>query len=155
MTISPSGISVIIHFENFEPTAYQDDVGIWTIGYGTTRVNGRSVRQGMSCTEPQARQWLLEHANQDVPKILRLCRRVITQSELDALVSFAYNLGIENFRTSYLLKNIQASRPVTESNFTSWNKARIKGVLTPLNGLTRRRKSEYVLFTTGRVQFTF
>lgn len=155
MNASPLALQVIKHYEEFKAQAYQDPAGIWTIGYGTIRVNGRRVTRGMVCTEADALRWMHDHLNADIPAILRLCGRSLKQFELDALCSFVYNLGVENFEKSTLCKNIRANRSVTETNFTGWNKARVNGVLTPLNGLTRRRRTEYVLFTTGQVQFTF
>jgi lysozyme len=156
MTVSQACIDIIKHYESFVPVAYRDDAGVWTIGYGTTRVNGRPVQRGMTCTHDQAVQWMTTHVNASVPDVLKVCHPYRpVQHELDALVDFVYNLGIGNFASSSLAKNLRTRRPVTESNFLRWNKARDPktNLLVELRGLTRRRRTEYTLFTTNVVNF--
>ena len=152
---SDHAVELITHFEHFYPKAYQDPAGIWTIGYGTIRANGKRVALGMTCTKAEATQWMRQDIDAKTADILRVCGVPLKQQELDALVSFVYNVGIGNFQDSSLLKNIKAKRPVTETNFTSWNKARVNGRLTPLPGLLRRRRAEYFLYTQGRVKVQF
>lgn len=153
--ISNHAIELITHFEHFYPKAYQDPAGIWTIGYGTIRVNGKRVTAGMTCTKVQATLWMEEDIQSAVSDILRACGVPLKQHELDALASFVYNVGIGNFQGSSLLRNIKAKKPVTETNFTAWNKARVNEQLTPLPGLLRRRRAEHFLFTQGRVKVQF
>lgn len=155
MQPSDNAIQVITHFESFFARAYKDPVGIWTIGYGTIRVNGKPVAEGMTCTMQQAREWMMEELETITPAIEKVCTVALTQSQLDALASFVYNLGIGNFSKSSLLRTINAKEPVVEDLFTRWNKATVNGVLTPLPGLTRRRKSEFHLFSTGNVKLYF
>ncbi|BEN15769.1 hypothetical protein FB6_0235 [Serratia marcescens] len=51
MNISKSGIELIKRFEGLRLKAYQDSVGIWTIGYGWTQpVDGKKVGPGMQCS---------------------------------------------------------------------------------------------------------
>lgn len=155
MRPSAHAIELITHFESFVAKAYQDPVGIWTIGYGTTRVAGKPVVQGMTCTKAEALQWLHQDLDVMATQILRVCGVPLQQQHLDALASFVYNLGIGNFQSSTLLKNIKARRPVTETNFTLWCKARINGKLEPMPGLLRRRRAEHFLYTQGRVKVQF
>jgi GH24 family phage-related lysozyme (muramidase) len=109
----------------------------------------------MTCTKADASQWLHEELDTIAPQIVRVCGVPLQQQQLDALASFVYNLGIGNFQSSTLLKNIKARRPVTETNFTLWCKARINGKLEPLPGLLRRRRAEHFLYTQGRVKVQF
>lgn len=155
MSPSTKALEIITHFEGFKANAYKDPVGIWTIGFGTIRVDGKPVKEGMTCTMQQAREWMMEELQAVTPKIERVCTVQLTQPQLDALASFVYNLGIGNFQSSSLLKKINAREPIVEDLFTRWNKARVDGVLTPLPGLTRRRQSEFYLFTQGVVKLTF
>lgn len=155
MTLSSKCADLVAHFESFKARAYKDPVGIWTIGYGTITIDGQAVREGMTCTEPQARGWMLDHLNENVPGILKACNNPISQQQLDALASFVYNLGLGNFKNSTIRRFIQLGQPVLERHFTVWNKARVDGVLTVLPGLTRRRKAEYHLYLTGVVKFDF
>ena len=55
--MSNTGITLLTTFENFRDKAYRCQAGVWTIGWGTTRVNGQPVREGMTCTPSQAMQW--------------------------------------------------------------------------------------------------
>ena len=62
-TASDACVQLIKKFEGLRLTAYQDSVGIWTIGYGTTRINGRGVQPGETCTKEQAEQYLKDDLN--------------------------------------------------------------------------------------------
>lgn len=157
MTTSNTGVILIAHFESFSPVAYQDVADIWTIGYGTTRISGQPVVKGMTCTEDEARQYLATDLKAVESQLEKVCKGTVTQNQFDGLASLVYNIGIGNFQQSTILRKINSTgaNTVTEDNFTSWNKARINGTLQPVNGLTRRRKSEYHLYTTGTLQFNF
>lgn len=146
MKTSEKGIRLIKHFEGFRSEAYLDPVGIWTIGYGTIE----NVRKGMTVTEEQATNLLLDHLK-DVERDVRNVVVVeLNQDQFDALVSFVYNLGIGNLKSSTLLKRLNQGNYQEASNqFLRWNKGRVDGVLTELSGLTRRRKAEKKLFDTG------
>jgi len=71
----------------------------------------------------------------------------LTQNQFDALVSFVYNLGVEAFRTSTLLRKLNnADYRGAAAEFKRWKNATVNGKLTELAGLVRRRKSEEQLF---------
>lgn len=156
--VSDTAIELLCEFEGFSATAYPDVANIWTIGYGTTRVNGQPVRPGMTCTKPQAKQWM----HDDVKEFARVVNAVdasqrLTQSQFDACVVLAYNIGAGGFSNSSIARKIRANTITTinESNFTAWNKSRIDGKLIPVAGLTRRRRAEYYLFSTGGIKTHF
>lgn len=156
MNISNTGIELITTFEGYQDSAYPDIANVWTIGYGTTRVNGQPVTKGMTCTKEQAIAWLTSDIKYFEQKIMELCHSSLTQYQFDALVCLVYNIGDGNFSTSTILKYINDPKlgpsAVGENNFTAWNKVRSNGVLVPSVGLTRRRKSEYHLFSTGTLK---
>ncbi len=138
MRTSEAGMDIIKTFEGLKLTAYQDSVGIWTIGYGHTL----GVKEGDVITLPQANYNLaadVENVEEYLNKWLgdHECK----QGEFDALVDFGFNLGIG------ALKQMLA-HPWDEipAWLLKWNKVRIKGVLTPSAGLTRRREAERTLF---------
>ena len=143
---SPSSkcIELIKRFEGLRLTSYQDSVGVWTIGYGTTRINGIPVQSGMAITVEQAEQYLLEDLNRDfVPAVYNSTRALITQSMFDSLCSFAYNVGGGNLRKSTLLKDLNSDKYLdAASGFSQWNKA---GNVV-LQGLINRRNAEKDLF---------
>lgn len=143
-TPSQACVSLIKRFEGLRLTAYQDSVGVWTIGYGTTRINNIPVVQGMVITESQANQYLLADLSEKfVPSIQRNTRALVTQSMFDALCCFTYNVGTGNLNKSTLFKDLNASKYLeAASGFMSWTKA--GGV--ELAGLVKRRSAEKDLF---------
>jgi lysozyme len=143
-TPSSACTALIKRFEGLRLKAYQDSVGIWTIGYGTTRINGSVIQAGMTITEAQAEQYLLSDLNEKfVPSIQRNTRALITQSMFDALCCFTYNVGAGNLNKSTLFKDLNASKYLdAASGFMQWTKA--GGV--ELAGLVKRRTAEKDLF---------
>ncbi|MBK0015169.1 MULTISPECIES: lysozyme [Kosakonia] len=144
MRISDKGISLIKQFEGLRLTAYQDSVGVWTIGYGWTQpVDGKPIRAGMTIKEETAERLLrtgLVGYESDVSKLVKV---KLTQGQFDALVSFAYNLGARALSTSTLLQKLNAGDNASAADeFPRWNKAGGKA----LPGLTRRREAERALF---------
>ena len=159
MQTSIAGISLIKHFESLRLISYQDQASVWTIGYGTTVINGIPVQANMKCTEAEAVNWLTSDVVVFEKHVARLTDGPLhikpKQCEFDALVSFAYNVGQGALAVSTLLKKFNAGIEVLEKNFTDWNKINIKGKLVTSAGLIRRRKAEFTLFREGRVQFIF
>lgn len=144
MRISENGIALIKAFEGCELTAYQDSVGIWTIGYGWTRpVDGKPVCRGMTINQATAERLLktgLVSYENDVAKLVRV---QLSQGQFDALVSFTYNLGARALSTSTLLRKLNGGDYAGAADeFLRWNTAGGK----VLNGLTRRREAERTLF---------
>lgn len=149
MQTSDNGISLIKAFEGFSAHPYKDVVGIWTIGYGSTRINGKPVTSSTSIiTESRATDLLKDDVRQTEKDISRLIKVKITQNQFDALVSFVYNVGIGNFTSSTMLKLINqggGNSDAVAEQFRRWNKAGGKPVL----GLTRRRAAEESYFRSG------
>lgn len=157
MTTSPLGILLIQHFESFQSQAYLDSVNVPTIGWGTTRINGRTVRLGMTCTLEQANQWMRDDLRQFEWAVNQAIIEPLTEYEFSAIVSLTYNIGIAGFQSSTLYRKLRAGQKSTilRNNFTDWNKGRIDGKLVTIAGLTRRRRAEYHLFSTGTLKFEF
>ena len=143
-TPSSDAINLIKQYEGLRLTAYQDSVGIWTIGYGTTSINGVPVYQGQTITQAQADEYLLTHIKSNVSPIINTkVKAPITQSMYDALCCFTYNLGSGNLSKSTLLKELNTTKYLdTATSFLDYNKA--GGVV--LAGLTKRRSAEKDLF---------
>lgn len=150
MRISDKGISLIKQFEGLRLTAYQDSVGVWTIGYGWTQpVDGKPIRPGMTIKEETAERLLrtgLVSYESDVSKLVKV---KLTQGQFDALVSFAYNLGARALSTSALLQKLNAGDYTGAADeFPRWNKA--GGKVQP--GLTRRREAERALYLSDSIK---
>lgn len=147
--VSPAGLALIKQSESLRLKAYKDPVGVWTIGWGTTVINGQPVRDGMVITEQQADQLLTEECDRIARELPSMVIPTLNQFQIDSLVDFMYNLGIEAFRRSTLRKVINSGQVVTEDLFTRWNRAHLpNGTIVTMGGLTTRRKAEYRLFTT-------
>ncbi|WP_416187225.1 lysozyme [Hafnia paralvei] len=144
MQISGNGINLIKQFEGCRLTAYQDSVGVWTIGYGWTQpVDGKPVGKGISITQQKADDLLKQGVVQYEAGVHGLVTVQLNQNQYDALVDFAYNLGVNALKGSTLLKKLNAGDYAGAANeFTKWNKAGGK----ELAGLTRRREAEKSLF---------
>lgn len=135
MQYSQSGLKLTEQFEGVRLQAYQDQVGVWTIGFGHTR----NVTSGMTCTPIQAEQWLLEDVQQCVDSLNAHLHISVTQNEFDALVDFAFNLGIGALLESTLLKYVNAGKfELAANEFQRWDRAGGKEVA----GLLRRRLAE-------------
>lgn len=144
MQTSDKGIALIKQFEGCKLTAYQDSVGVWTIGYGWTQpVDGKPIRAGMTIKQETAERLLKAGLVSYESDVSRLVKVGLTQEQFDALVSFTYNLGARSLSTSTLLRKLNAGDYAGAADeFMRWNKAGGK-VLT---GLTRRREAERALF---------
>lgn len=140
MKTSKYGIDIIKQFEGLRLTAYKCAAGVWTIGYGHTEgVTGAMVINEAAASELLARD--LEKFETGVSELVKV---ELNQNQFDALVSFAFNVGLGNLAKSTLLKKINGGRPVCEvqAEFLRWNKAGGK----VLAGLTKRRNAEAYLF---------
>lgn len=124
-------------FEGCKLKAYRDSVGIPTIGYGRTR----GVEMGMTITQEQADKDLEEFIELEEEALGGFLGDVkLTDNQWDAIVSFAYNVGIGNFKRSTMAKKILANpaNPTIYHEFGRWVKAGNK----KLPGLVRRRAWE-------------
>jgi lysozyme len=141
-TTSEAGINFIKAFEGLRLQAYPDPGSgraPWTIGYGTTK----GIRPGMVITKARAEEMLRRDLREIEQGVNDLIKVEITQTMFDALVSFAYNVGVGNLRRSTLLKNLnQGDIQGAADQLLRWNRAR--GRVRP--GLTRRRVAERDLF---------
>ena len=95
-------LSQLMRMEGLRLTAYRDAAGVPTIGYGHTR----DVRMGDRITEDWARQ-LLRQDVAEVERQVKAMQVARSEGQLDALVSFAYNVGIGRLRQSTLLRRIR------------------------------------------------
>jgi lysozyme len=139
MKISAEGLALIKKFEGCELEAYQDAVGVWTIGYGHIK----GVKEGMTITKEQAEEMLLEELVEYENYVLEAVNHQLDQCMFDALVSWTYNLGPSNLNASTMLKVLNAGDyDGVPEQIKRWNKAGGK-VLT---GLVRRREAEALLF---------
>jgi lysozyme len=144
--VNKAGIDLIKSFEGLRLKPYLCPAGVPTIGYGSTlHEDGRKVSlKDPEITKEHASELLEAHVNKDVPNVSKLILVAVNDNEFAALVSFAYNVGVNALGGSTLLKllNSNANRTAVADQFLRWNKAGGK----ELPGLTRRRQAERSLF---------
>lgn len=140
-------IKLVKKFEGLYKKAYRDEVGVWTIGYGITNadksITGATIKAGLVISEKTADNWLERSLNSKyLQKVMKYDKKYNwNQNEIDALVSFAYNIGSIHGLTA----NGTRSRATIAAKILEYNKAAGK----VYRGLTRRRKAERKLFLTA------
>jgi lysozyme len=144
--INDQGIALIKRYEGVKLDAYQDVAGIWTIGYGHIK----GVTPGMHISDDEAEQALQDDLTGTEAAVADATSDAdTTDNQFSAMVCFAFNVGTANFRQSTVLKEHLAGNDERAADaFLMWNKARIKGVLQPVTGLTNRRNAERTLYLT-------
>jgi lysozyme len=143
--INRKTLDLIKEFEGYEPIAYKDVVGVWTIGYGNTfYADGSKVKQGDSISHSDAEKLLRDVVDKFADQVTDEIRVQLTDCQFGALVSFTYNVGIGAFRRSTLLRKVNADPedPAIRDEFSKWVRAGGK----TLGGLVRRRKEEANLY---------
>lgn len=119
--------------------AYKCPAGVWTIGYGHTG----KVKEGDLITAETAEKLLLKDVLKFEKGVTKLLKVEVTDNQFNALVSFAFNLGLNNLKNSTLLRMINAGDAnIAGPQFLRWVYAGGK----KLKGLIRRRKEEKGLF---------
>ncbi|MDR0273876.1 MAG: lysozyme [Burkholderiaceae bacterium] len=145
LTLSQQGLDLIKQFEGFRAAPYLDAVGIPTIGYGATYYPG-GARVRMTdppMTEAHASLLLESMVHRFADAINGCVQAPLTQPQFDALVCWAYNVGIEAARHSTLVRLLnEGDCAAAADQFLRWNRAGGR----ELAGLTRRREAERGLF---------
>lgn len=144
MELSPKGLDFIKSFEGLRLESYQDAVGVWTIGYGTTH----GIKPGMWIDEAEAEEMLRRDVAWFGKAVESLLPISLSQGEFDALTSFCYNVGAAALESSTLRKRLLAGEPrcwVYQKEMPRWN----KGAGEVLAGLVRRRQAEADLACLG------
>lgn len=145
IALSASVLVMIAGVEQYRGTAYDDGVGVQTIGFGTTQ----GVKVGDKTDPVRALGMLYRDANEITEQIAQCVGDVpVHQHEADAFVSLAYNIGAGAFCRSTLVKKLKQKPPDYEgacAEILRWDKAGGK----VMAGLTKRRKQEYQLCVEG------
>lgn len=139
MNTSPRGIELIKQHEGVRYQAYDDGVGVWTIGVGHTK----GVMKGDTIDDAKVDQYLREDLESAEYAVNSMVKVELKQSQFDALVSLVFNIGSGAFSSSTLLKLLNKGRyDMAADQFPRWNMAGGK----VLRGLVTRRAAERLLF---------
>lgn len=125
---------LIKKYEGFRAKAYKCPAGVWTIGYGTTVMNGVPVCEGMEISEERAEQLLGEWVKKEVmPYISDLN---LKGKQLEAVISLVYNVGGNAFKKSKL------RQALINKDYVNIAKEWDFGFNSKLKGLVKRRVEE-------------
>jgi lysozyme len=141
MEYGSGGLALTKEFEGCELKAYLDTGGVPTLGRGHTK----GVKMGMTCTQKQADQWLLEDIQDAVKAANKLIRVPVTQNQFDACVDMIFNVGDYAFGNSTLCRMLNEKNYAgAAEQFLRWEYDNGKKVA----GLTRRCEARKKLFNT-------
>lgn len=144
MKLSEKGYAFLGKEEGLKLTAYQDSVGVWTIGYGNTFYeDGTKVKQGDKITKERALSLFRTIVKQFEDGVNSTIKRELNANQFDALVSLAYNIGIPGFKGSTVAKRVNANPcdPTIRDAFLMWKFSGGKPIL-----LNRRKREADLYF---------
>lgn len=150
MHTSEKGLNVIRSFEGRALRAYQDSVGVWTIGYGNTNFDKNAVakfgkiQRGLTITPEQAEEVFVESIQTGYEPAVNKALPSVSQPAFDAGSGFHYNTGAIG-KASWPPALLRGDLGAVKTSLLSWNKA--GGSV--LAGLTRRRNREYAMIAKG------
>jgi len=141
MKTSQQGLKLIERFEGLSLTPYQDCVGLWTIGIG--HLIGKTLPDNRTLTINECYALLASDVKKFELGVARYITAKLTQNQFDALVSFAFNLGLGTLQRSSLRQKL--NRGDQEGAVKTWLKYNKAGGQV-VKGLDLRRKAEVSLF---------
>lgn len=143
--VSRAAIELIKKFEGYRHKAAQLPDGRWTIGYGHTL----TARQGAEVSEADAEALLMYDLIAVAHAVNEHSYTPLVQNQFDALCCFAFNVGIDNFRRSSVLRRVNEGQLLQAAcAMEMWRKADFEGERIVIDALVRRRAAEKTLFLT-------
>ena len=142
MKISDKGLEFLIKEEGgIKLKAYKCQAGVLTIGVGHT---GKDVKEGMEITKEKAIELLKGDLRRFENVVNKSIKYPIEQHKFDALVSLAFNIGVNAFSNSTVVKkiNMGAKMCEVEEAWKMWRKG--GGKVLPI--LVRRREREIKMY---------
>jgi len=141
--ISDMGLRLIKAYEGYRPVDRTLVSGQRVVGYGHRLMN----EEEMVLSKAQAEDLLRDDLAPFIDMINENVHAPLSQSQFDALVSFAYNIGPKAFLKSDTLRALNNGRPLDAANgFDIWRKSEIDGKIYVVDALMRRRTAEKALF---------
>ncbi len=138
--INSAGLTLLKYCEGCKLNSYQDQAGVWTVGYGSTAINHPEIVKGLCITPEQAESYL----RRDLEKFYQLdhyCSENVNDNQYSALICLVYNVGLRAVKLSNTLKLVNAG----DNPDKEWmGFAKINGQIS--KGLLNRRKAELELY---------
>jgi lysozyme len=135
MKTSNAGLQLIMRFEGVRLKAYDDGVGVWTIGVGHT---GPDVHPGLTISMKRALELLRRDLASAEAQVNQLVKKPLNQSQFDALVSLVFNTGGAPLHKTLGSCLNKGDFHGASAEFGKWCKATKNGQLITLQGLVRR-----------------
>ncbi len=143
--VSRAAIELIKRFEGYRRKSARLPDGRWTIGYGHTL----TAREGAEVSEKDAEALLMYDLIAVSHSVNEWTYTPLTQNQFDALCAFAFNIGIDNFRRSSVLRRVNEGQLLQAAcAMELWRKADFEGERIVIDALVRRRSAEKTLFLT-------
>lgn len=143
--VSRASIELIKRFEGYRRKSAKLPDGRWTIGYGHTL----TAREGAEVSEKDAEALLMYDLIAVAHSVNEWTFTPLTQNQFDALCAFAFNIGIDNFRRSSVLRRVNEGQLLQAAcAMELWRKADFEGERIVIDALVRRRSAEKTLFLT-------
>jgi lysozyme len=143
--VSRAAVDLIKRFEGYRQHAARLPDGRWTLGYGHTL----TARGGATVSERDAEALLLYDLITVAHSVNENTYAPLNQNQFDALVCFAFNIGLDNFLRSGVLRRInEGSLLQAACAMEMWRKADFEGERIVIDALVRRRSAEKTLFLT-------
>lgn len=143
--VTRASVDLIKRFEGYRQKAAKLPDGRWTVGYGHTL----TAREGASVSEKDAEALLLYDLISVAHSVNENTYAPLNQNQFDALVCFAFNIGLDNFLRSGVLRRInEGSLLQAACAMEMWRKADFEGERIVIDALVRRRAAEKTLFLT-------
>lgn len=146
--IPPQAYELIKFYEKLELEAYLCPADVWSIGYGQT---GDWVEVGLKITEQQANQYLIDTVTTIANSVPIAIWESLQPHQQAALLSFLYNVGIGALEAPSFGRAIRQNLAEVPLRLLDWDKAIVDGSKQPVLGLTRRRRTEAILWVTGKI----
>ena len=143
--VSRSAIELIKRFEGYRRKSARLADGRWTIGYGHTL----TAREGAEVSEEDAEALLMYDLIAVSHSVNEWVFTPLTQNQFDALAAFTFNIGVDNFRHSSVLRRLNEGALIQAAcAMELWRKAEFEGEVIVVDALVRRRSAEKTLFLT-------
>lgn len=143
-SFNDAGAKLIKTAEGLRLSAYQDQGGVWTVGYGHA---GPEIGRGVVWTQAQADDAFDRDVSRTAEGVLALLVRPLGDDRFSALVSFAYNEGLRAFAGSSVRTVANSDDPDgVPARLALWDKVTVRGRLVVSHGLLKRRWMEALLW---------
>ena len=151
MQLSTNGLDKLKTLEGLKLVPYRDSGGRLTVGYGHLIRLLDAITPSTTIDEDRATSLLVEDVSYTEMSVGKIVTSTVNQNQFDAMVLFAYNVGVNNFASSTLLKMVNLSQFDTAADeFMRWDKIHTSnGMYVEVAGLVNRRQAEKDLFMTS------